>query len=143
VSVVEEFLRDRDIAFTRSGDGAWALSLAGEHKHTIPVGLALSDDGLRAESFFMRAPQENAEEVYRLLLARNARGRRAFFAIDALGDIYLVGFCPKAAVTADELDHVLGEILTTADTMFSAVIERGFATYLANDMAWRAKQSNA
>lgn len=143
MSVVEEFLADRGVSFTRAGDDTWALSLSGEHKHAIPVGLSLTQDGLRAESFFMRAPQENAEDVYRLLLARNARARRAYFAIDSLGDIYLIAFTPLDAVTDDELDRLLGEILTTADTMFSAVIERGFATYLANDMAWRAKQSNA
>ncbi|MGH2670300.1 MAG: YbjN domain-containing protein, partial [bacterium] len=107
------------------------------------VGLALSVDGIRAESFFMRAPHENAAEVYRMLLARNARARRCYFAVDGLGDIYLIGFCAAGDAAGDELDRLLGELLTVADQMFNACVGRGFATYLAKDMAWRAKQPRA
>lgn len=136
-SVVEAFLRDREIEFTRAGS-QFSMILAGEHKHRIPVGLALRDDGVRLESFFMRAPRENIAETYRLLLARNARARAVWFAVDADGDVFLLGHA--SAVEPGELDRLMGEVLTTADAMFMPALSLGFAGYLAQDMAWRRKQ---
>lgn len=137
-AVVERFLRDRDIEFTRAGD-QFSFVLAGENKHRIPAGLALRSDGARLESFFMRAPRENVDETYRLLLTRNARSRSVWFALDADGDVFLLGHA--AVVSDDELDRLIGELLSTADAMFMPALSLGFAEYLARDMAWREKQS--
>ena len=43
------------------------------------------------ESFVCRSPDENTEEVYRFLLQRNAQLRSVAYALDADGDIHLVG----------------------------------------------------
>lgn len=141
--VIERFLADRQIAYQQTAPDLWALQLAGEHKKTIGAGIALTDSGARFESFFMRAPNENAGEVCRLLLGRNARARHVWFAADGMGDLYLVGFVSRAAVTEGVLDEVLGELLTTADQMFDVAMQRGFASYLAADLAWRAKQHDS
>lgn len=137
-AVVERFLRNRDIEFTRAGD-TFAFVLAGENKHRIPAALALRADGIRLESFFMRAPRENIEQTCRLLLSRNARSRTVWFAMDADGDVFLLGHA--AAISEDELDRLLGELLSTADAMFMPALSIGFAEYLARDLAWREKQS--
>ena len=63
------------------------------------------------ESFVCRAPDENAEEVYRFLLQRNARLRSVAYALDGVGDIHLVGRLGRSALTSDELDTVLGVVL--------------------------------
>lgn len=137
--IAERFFRDRDIEFVRAGDSFSAV-LAGEHKHTIPVAFVVRGDGLRLESFFMRAPRENREETYRLLLSRNARSRSVWFSVDADGDVFLLGHA--AVVTDEELDRVVGELLSTADAMFMPALSLGFAEYLAADIAWRDKQSH-
>lgn len=136
-AIVESFLRDRGIQFTRAGD-AFSMVLAGENKLTIPMAIALRSDGMRLESFFMRAPRENREETYRLLLSRNARARGVWFSVDADGDVFLLGHA--AVVTEEELDRVVGELLSTADAMFMPALSLGFAEYLAADLAWREKQ---
>lgn len=138
--VVARFLRDRDITFTRAGD-EFSFELAGEQKHRIPVALAVRSDGLRVESFFMRAPLENAADSYRLLLSRNARSRGVWFALDADGDVFLLGHA--SSITEDELDRLVGEMLTTADAMFSPALSIGFAQYLERDLAWRRRQTAA
>lgn len=138
--VVEAFLAERAIPFTATNDG-FSLALAGESKHQIPVVLTLRRDGARVESFFMRAPRENREQAYRLFLARNARARAVWFALDADGDVYLVGHAD--VVGEDELDRLFGEVLATADAMFMPAISLGFQEYLAADLAWRARQPPA
>ncbi|GAC1422687.1 MAG: hypothetical protein NVSMB57_15780 [Actinomycetota bacterium] len=138
--IIASFLRERDISFAADGE-AFSFVVPGDTKHSIGVGFAMSDAGLRVESFFMRAPQENAREVYQMLLARNARGRLAWFAIDAHGDAYLLGFLPRNAVDERSLDELLGEVVSTCDEMFSGIVARGFESYLARDLAWRSKQS--
>ena len=138
--IVEAFFRNRTIEFARTGDGGFSAVLAGENKHSIPLAMAVRADGLRLESFFMRAPLENREQTYRLLLSRNVRARGVWFAVDADGDVYLLGHV--AVVTEDELDRIVGELLTTADEMFVPALSLGFAEYLAADLAWREKQSH-
>ena len=45
----------------------------------------------------------------------------------SLGDIYLVGRLPLHAVTADEVDRLLGSVLEYADGSFNTILELGFA----------------
>ena len=57
-------------------------------------------------------PTRTTSGVYRWLLERNLQDCTASrFAVDRLGDIYLDGRLPLAAVTPDELDRLLGAVL--------------------------------
>lgn len=141
-AVIESFLNDRGITYAKTGDQIWSLALAGEQKKSLGAAIALTASGLKLEAFFMRAPVENRDRVYRLFLSRNARARLVWFAADTQGDVYLLGYVPAAAVTMELLDALLGELLSTADQMFTAAVELGFADYLAKDMAWRAKNQS-
>ena len=139
--VIEEYLRDRDIRNERSSASDWVLQLHGEKKHSITVLLALRERTLALESFFMRRPAENHADVYGMLLRANMRMYGIRFALDDIGDIFIVTRLPIAAVTEDELDRLLGAVLTHADEMFMPAVEIGFASYLARDLAWRAAQT--
>jgi len=135
--VVERFLTDSEIPFTRSGQDRWIAQMRGERKLTIPMVLWLSGGVLRLESFFMRRPQDNREKLYEILLRRNLRAYTVRFALDRSGDVYLTGQIAMSAVTVEELDRVIGAVLVEADGMFDAAIEVGFESYLARDLAWR------
>lgn len=139
--VVESYLRDRDIRCERPSESDWVLQLRGEKKHSITVLLALRERTLALESFFMRRPAENHAELYGLLLRANMRTYGIRFALDDIGDIFIVTRLPLQAVTEEELDRLLGAVLTTADELFMPAIEVGFASYLARDLAWRAAQT--
>ena len=76
-------------------------------------------------AFVCRHPDENHERVYRWLLERNLRMFGVAFAVDRLGDIYLDARLPLAAVTPDELDRLLGAVLTYADESFNTILELG------------------
>ena len=98
--------------------------LPGEHKLRTTCSLVAGEHSLSINAFVARHPDENVEAVHRWLLERNRRLFAVAYAIDQLGDIYLVGRIPAAAVTPEILDQVMGAALSEADGSFSD----GFST---------------
>lgn len=98
---------------------------------------------LSINAFVVRHPDENHEAVHRWLLERNTRLYGVSYAIDKLGDIYLVGKLPLAAVTPDELDRILGTVLENADGSFNTLLEMGFATAIRKEYAWRVSRGES
>ena len=94
-------------------------------------------------AFVARQPDENHERVYRWLLERNLKMFGVAFAVDAVGDIYLDGRLPLAAVTADEIDRLLGAVLTYADESFNTILELGFATSIRREWEWRKSRGES
>lgn len=139
--IIEQYLRDREIRYEHPAEGDFVVLLRGEKKHAITVLLAVRERTLALESFFIRRPAENRDEVYGMLLRANMRTYGIRFALDDMEDVFIVAKLPLEAVTEDELDRLLGAVLTTADDTFMPAIEVGFASYLARDMAWRAAQT--
>lgn len=137
--VVEAYLSEQRIAYRRDGD-TFTLSLAGEHKKSIPVVLAIRERTLTLEAFFVRRPLDNAAEVYRMLLSRNMRSGPVRFAADAEGDVYIVGEIALDALDADAVDALLGVTLAVADELFRHAIEIGFASYMERERAYRASR---
>jgi len=137
--VIEAYFASSEIPYRRLSPTQWGAQLTGERKHTIGFGVELVGDRIRFESFFMRRPQENADRFYELLLRRNMRSYGVHFALDANGDVFLVGQRGAEGLNQQEMDRIVGAILVEADGMFNAAIEVGFGSYLAADMAWRAK----
>ena len=84
-----------------------------------------------------RKPDENHEGVYRWLLQRNLKMYGVSFALDAVGDIYLDGRLPLTAITPEELDRLLGSVLSYADESFNAILELGFASSIRKEWEWR------
>jgi len=119
------------------------VTLAGERRHRTLVWLVVGAHHVLIESFVCRAPDENAEGVYRFLLQRNARLRSVAYALDAVGDIHLVGRLGRAQLTAAELDTVLGVVLSTSDADFNPILERGFAAAIRREWAWRTSRGDS
>lgn len=134
--VVERWVDTHDVP-SDLGDGRWTVMLAGEHKRTVGITLSIGDHTLIAQSFFMRAPDEQQAAVYGLLLRRNLRSYTLRFALHPDGDVLLVGVLPLAAVTDDELDRLLGQLLAVADETFDEALRLGFAAYIEREQAWR------
>lgn len=130
-------LDDLGVDHQQSEPGAFLVTLPGERRHRTLVWLMLGDHHLLVESFVCRAPDENADEVHTYLLRRNAALRSVAYAIDAAGDIHLVGRLSRAAVTAAEVDALLGTVLATSDADFNPILERGFASAIRREWAWR------
>lgn len=135
--VVRAHLREQGIEHEELADGVFSLTLPGEKKLQVPVRLDVGRHALGVHAFVCRRPDENHERVYRWLLERNLRMYAVAFAVDAAGDIYLDARLPLASVTPDELDRLLGAVLSYADESFNAILELGFASAIRKEWEWR------
>ncbi|MHB1613892.1 MAG: type III secretion system chaperone family protein [Actinomycetes bacterium] len=136
-ALVHQALVAAGVAFEQPGPGRFVVTLPGEQKLATAASLVVGDYSLSVNAFVARCPEENAEGVYRWLLGQNRRARGAYFAVDHLGDIYLVARIPLAGVGSDELDRLLGAVLEAADSGFPRILEMGFASVIRREWAWR------
>ena len=142
-SVIKAFLDERELKYDRREEGRFFVTLPGTKKLQTNVWLVETTHALLVEAFVCRRPDQSFEEVYRFLLRRNARLYGVHYTIDAEGDIYLVGRVGKHAVTADELDRVLGQVLEAADGDFNPLLEIGFADAIRREWAWRVSRGES
>jgi len=142
-ALIESTLDGRELAWERAGERAYAVTLPGTHKLRTTCNLVVGEHALRVEAFVMRQPDERREELWAWLLRHNARMYGVAFAIDAVGDVYLTGRLSLAAVTEDELDRLLGAVLTYADESFDTMLEIGFSTAIRREWAWRVSRGES
>ena len=143
LATIKSTLDDRGLVWEPTGDASVVVTLPGTHKLKTLCNLVVGDHALRIEAFVMRQPDENRLELWTYLLQRNARQYVVAFSVDAVGDIYLVGRLPLHAVTPDELDRVLGAVLTYADESFDTMLEIGFGSAIRREWAWRVSRGES
>ena len=139
-ALVAAVLTERGVEWEATGEYAIAATLPGTHKLKTICNLVVGEHTLRIEAFVMRQPEERREELWSWLLQRNAKMYGVAFAIDKVGDVYLTGRYPLHAVTPDELDRLLGSVLTYADESFNPMLEIGFGTAIRREWEWRVKR---
>jgi len=135
--VIRAALADGDLEWDESRDGVFDVVLPGQRKLKTPVRLEVGTHALSVHAFVCRKPDENFEGVYRWLLERNMRMYGVAFALDAVGDIFLDARLPLDVVTPDEVDRLLGSVLTYADESFNTILELGFASSIRKEWEWR------
>jgi hypothetical protein len=123
--------------------GEFVVSLPGDRKLKTTCSLVVGAHSVPVNAFVVRAPDENHRAVYRWLLERNTRMYGVAFAVDHLGDIYLAGRLPLHAVTAAEVDRVLGAVLEYADAAFNTILELGFASAIRKEWLWRRSRGES
>ena len=141
--VIRAALEEREIEFEEAQQGAFLCKLPGSHKLATMTWLVVGAHSLHIEAFFIRQPDENHAAFYRWLLERNARMFAVSFAVDNVGDVYLAGRLPLVAVTAEEIDRVLGSVLTYSDEWFDKALELGFRSSIEREWDWRVKRGES
>ncbi|GAA1350728.1 YbjN domain-containing protein [Streptomyces beijiangensis] len=141
--VIEQTFKDSDLAWESPEPGSYVVQLPGTRKLSTTCSLIVGKHSLSVNAFVIRHPDENHEAVHRWLLERNLRLYGVSYAIDSLGDIYLAGKLPLAAVTPDELDRLLGVVLESADGSFNTLLELGFASAIRREYAWRISRGES
>ena len=141
--VVRSYLAEQDFEWDDLGNGVFSVVLPGERKLQTPVRLEIGPHAFAVHAFVCRRPDENHERVYRWLLEKNLKLYAVAFAVDHLGDIYLDGRLPLTSVNADELDRLLGSVLTYADESFNTILELGFASSIRKEWDWRVSRGES
>jgi Putative bacterial sensory transduction regulator len=146
--LIEDTLKERDIVYS-THDGAnggvrgLVVELPGERKLKTNTIMSVGEHAVRVEAFVCRRPDENFEGVYRFLLKRNRKLYGIAYTLDNVGDIYLVGRMALHAVTPDEIDLVLGQVLATVDKDFNTLLELGFRSSIQKEWEWRVKRGES
>jgi Putative bacterial sensory transduction regulator len=142
--VVRAWMEESGLEWERGArPGEFVVQLPGEAKLRTTVSLLVGDQGLSASAFVVRRPDENHEAFYRWLLTRNSRLPGIAFALDGLGDVYLVGRVPVEGVTTETVDRLLGAILSVADSSFNELLTLGFLESMKREWKWRVERGES
>ncbi|MFD7496077.1 YbjN domain-containing protein [Streptomyces sp. NPDC059832] len=141
--VIEATLKDAGLEWESPGPGDYVVKLPGTRKLSTTCSLRVGKHSLSLNAFVVRHPDENDAAVHRWLLERNLRLFGVSYAIDGLGDIYLVGKLPLSVVTPQELDRLLGTVLEAADGSFNTLLELGFASAIRKEYEWRVSRGES
>ncbi|AHI01739.1 YbjN domain-containing protein [Kutzneria viridogrisea] len=141
--VIGDVLRENEISHDRKGPGRYFVTLPGTKKQQTNCWLLVTEHALVVEAFVCRQPDEAHQDLYRFLLRRNARLYGVHYTLDSRGDIYLVGRIGLGAVTPEELDRVLGQVLEAADGDFNTLLEIGFASAIRREWDWRVSRGES
>lgn len=141
--VIAAALDELELGYHRHGVGRFLVALPGTRRLQTPTWLIVSRHALLVGAFVCRRPDQGHEQVYRHLLLRNQRLYGVHYAIDTAGDIHLVGRIGLHAVTPDELDRLLGQVLDAADGDFNTLLELGFADSIRREWAWRTERGES
>jgi hypothetical protein len=136
-------LASLEVSYESPRPGAYLVKLPGQHKLATMAWLIAGAHSLHVEAFFCRQPDENHAEFYRFLLEHNARMYGVHFALDPVGDVYLVGRVPLEAISPDEVDRLLGCVLSYADETFDQALMLGFASAIRKEYDWRVRRGES
>jgi putative sensory transduction regulator len=142
-AAIEQALAGLGLAPECPQPGSFLVKLPGQHKLATMTWLIVGTHSLLVEAFFCRQPDEEHARFYRFLLERNGQMYGVHFALDPQGDVYLVGRLPLASVTADEVDRLLGCVLSYSDENFNQALSIGFASSIRKEWAWRVKRGES
>ncbi|MBU6532948.1 YbjN domain-containing protein [Streptomyces sp. NPDC057245] len=141
--VLEEALKDAGLEWESPEPGNFVVKLPGTRKLSTTVSLLVGRHSLSLNAFVVRHPDENEPAVHRWLLERNLKLYGIAYAVDRLGDVYVTAKLPLAAVTPDEIDRLLGQVLEAADGAFNSLLELGFASAIRKEHAWRTARGES
>lgn len=132
-----------EVSYEAPQPHGYLVTLPGEHKLKTMTWLIAGEHSLYVEAFFCRQPDENHAEFYRFLLERNTDMFGVHFALDPVGDVYLVGRLPLDAVSTPEIDRLLGCVLSYSDETFDQALMIGFASAIKKEYDWRVKRGES
>jgi hypothetical protein len=142
VTTIAEYLQSTGVDFDQE-ESTFLVTLKGEKKLQIHCALIVGDHSLSINAFVIRKPDENENQVHHWCMTKNAAMYGLAFAINQLGDIYLVGRLPLDAVNEKELDRLLGSVLQYSDSAFNPLLEIGFANAIRREWAWRVSRGES
>ena len=140
--MIADFLQSAGLDFEQDKN-TFLVTLKGEKKLQTHCALIVGDHSLSINAFVIRKPDENEAGVHHWCMSKNASMYGLAFAINQLGDIYLVGRLPLGAVNAKELDRIIGSVLQYSDSSFNPLLEIGFASAIRREWAWRVSRGES
>lgn len=143
LDTLRESLNESKVEFEELDKSTLLVTLPGEKKLYTNVIFKVGDKSLSVNAFVIRKPDQNIDQVHEWLLRHNASNYLLSYAVNELGDIYLVGRLPIGLVTKEEVDRILGAIHEYCDSSFNILLELGFADAIRREWAWRVSRGES
>lgn len=137
-----EVLHGLEVEYERVEAGAYVVHLRGEHRRTTLVWLIAGEQAVTIEAFVMHVVPDGCPDpaaLHRQLLFRNRVLRDVHFGIDEVGDVFLTGSLPHAAVTDEGVDRLFGEIWQVMEEEQGKLLTLAYADRLQADEGLAAK----
>ena len=142
-AIIDDFLQSHDLDYDQKDESTYLITLPGQAKQQTHCALIIGGHSLSINAFVIRKVDENHQKVFEYLLRKNAGMYSIAFALNELGDIYLVGRLPLDAVNEQEIDRILGAVLQYADSSFNPLLELGFSSAIRREWAWRVSRGES
>lgn len=143
LDILREALWESKVDFEELDSSTLLVTVPGEKKLYTNVIFKVSDKTLSVNAFVIRKPDQNNDRVHEWLLRHNASNYLLSYAVNELGDVYLVGRLPISLVTKEEVDRILGAIHEYCDSSFNILLELGFADAIRREWAWRVSRGES
>ncbi|MEI8081667.1 MAG: YbjN domain-containing protein [Actinomycetes bacterium] len=143
LATITGYLSENDIVFEQPSPDCIVATLPGEHRLKTTVSLVVGEHSLSINAFIIRHPEENQTAFFRWLLERNLHIFGIAYALDHLGDVYLVGKVPLNTLTGDRVDQLLGSVLENSDGAFDHLLELGFESAIRREWQWRLSRGES
>ena len=135
-----DVLTGLDVPLERVEAGAYVVTLPGAHGRSTLVWFLAGEQSVSVEAFVLHLIEvRDPGPLHRWLLARNLRLRAVHFGLDEVGDVFLTGSLPHAAVDVATVDRVLGELLELVGEGTPTLLRLAYGDRLAADEALAAK----
>ena len=133
-------LTDLGVPFERVEAGAYLVELHGQRRPRTLLWLIAGEQAVQLEAFVQHTiGVADPGPLHRHLLRRNLALRTVHYATDDVGDLFLVGSLPHAALSEGGLDVVLGEVLSLLETDGPKLLTLAYGDRLGHDDALAAK----
>jgi len=138
-----ESIAEHKLEFEEPIKNTIIVTLPGIKKLQTHCVLLIGQHSLSINAFVIRKPDQNQSQIHEWLLHKNINLYALSYAVNELGDIYLVGRLPLDSVTSGELDRIFGAVLEYCDTTFNTLLEMGFADAIRREWAWRLSRGES
>ncbi len=142
IKAIDEATTEAGLEVERPREGSFLVTIPGKAKLRTLVWLEAGSHSLTLTSFFCRQPDENHAAFYQWLTRRSADMYGMAFTSDESGDVYIRGRLPLPGVTVEEVDRLLGCVLTYSDENFNTALELGFASAIRKEWRWRTERGH-
>ena len=131
-----DVLHTLEAGFERVEAGAYVVRLPSRHRTGTLVWLIAGEQAVAVEAFVLHVIEvADPGPLHRALLAKNLRLREVHFGLDDVGDVFLTGSLPHAAVDVPTVDRLLGEVLQLLEDSTPALVRAAYGDRLATDRA--------
>lgn len=135
-----DLLAESGLDFERVEAGAYLITLTGERRRCTLLWLLAGEQAITVEAFVLHVVPDVCSDpsaLHRWLLRRNLTLREVHFALDEVGDLFLVGSIPVP--DAGALDRLLGEVLALLEDATPTLETLAYGDRLGTDEALAAK----